>query len=578
MGTLGLYKNSLQSFCNILRSILKTEIMVIDKDLIAQAGTGPYKRNVGTRRPRDSYVHMSIMSGRSYKIESPKETAQCMKCEMRFSCPYTSVISTPLKYQDEVVGLFGFLGYNSDQRRIMLNNSLSLATLSDNIANFLVDIFFQKAFPYKNLFGSKEISQLINSIEEGIILTDRDNRIINMNEFAETLLKLKKEEFLHRDLSLLQGELEINGSGFGGAIQRNYKKRRTRVLAKPINPDCPMTGHVIVIHRGSKKKNIKKRTYNYADPGPPQEFIGQSEAILQLKNIVTKIAKNTSTTLITGETGTGKELVARLIHYESPRRHNPFITVNCSAIPDSLFESELFGYAEGAFTGAKKNGKIGKFEMANGGTLFLDEIGYLSLDGQSKILRFMEDNILEKVGASIPKKVDIRIIAATNKDLRKMVQEKSFLEDLYYRLNVIPLYIPPLRERIEDIPLLLNYFLRKTNQRFGHAVLGFDSDTLSFLITYKWPGNVRELRNIVEYVCNIKDKGLAKLDDLPPYLIKKNYKTQQAQKTIAQVERLLINEAIRIFGNSTKGKKEAAKYLGISLTTLYRRLANQSHI
>jgi len=553
--------------------------MVIDKDLIAVAGTGPYRKNVGTRRPRDSYVHRSIASGESYEVEAPKETKQCLRCEIRPFCPYSSVISSPIKYEDKIVGIFGFLGYDHDQRKIMTSKSFSLTRLSDEVAELMVNMFFEKAAAYKSFFSSEELTQIISSVEEGLILTDKSNRIINMNQFGEKLLGLKKGELLGKSFKSLQNEFQFSVSALKRQNQATNRKARLFAWKIPIKPDCPMDGHIIVFGDQLSRKNSKK-SYNYVDMVPGQELIGRSTAISEMKNLIKKISRGTSTVLVTGETGTGKELVARLIHYESTRKYNPFVTINCSAVPDSLFESELFGYAGGAFTGAQKDGKTGKFEIANKGTLFLDEIGYLSLEGQAKILRFLENNVIEKVGETHAQEIDVRIVAATNKDLERMVQEKSFLEDLYYRLNVIPLHIPPLRERIDDIPLLLQYFLERTNQNLEHAVRGFSPVVLGFLLAYRWPGNIRELKNVVEYVCNIRDEGIANFDDLPPYLIRKNKDhVRKESRAIAQAESLLIEEAIRLFGSSTKGKREAAKYLGVSVTTLYRRLSrNRMHI
>ncbi|MCF8143960.1 MAG: sigma 54-interacting transcriptional regulator [Deltaproteobacteria bacterium] len=574
MNQLSLSRNTIQSFCNVLRPMLSTEIMVIDENLIAVAGTGQYKKNVGTRRPRDSYVHKSIMYGESFEIEAPKETRECMRCEIRSMCPYSSVISSPIKYADRVVGIFGLLGYTHHQKRVMTDKALCLSRLSDEIADLMADMFVGKASDQERLLGSDEMTRIISSVEEGLILTDRNSQILNINEFGEKLLGAKRSELLGRSSEFLGQEIDMCASEFGKLENAKGASRKLSACRKPIKPDCPKDGHIIVF-RHPVPAHAPKRTYVNAARG--LEFIGRSEAVSELKDLVKKISKSSSTVLITGETGTGKELVASLVHYESLRKYNPFITINCSAVPDVLFESEVFGYSAGAFTGAHRNGKMGRFEMADKGTLFLDEIGYLSLDGQSKILRFLDNCVLEKVGGLNAPKIDVRIIAATNKNLNKMVQEKSFLEDLYFRLNVIPLHVPPLRDRLMDIPLLLEHFLGKTNQRLGHAVQGFSPEALAFLFAYQWPGNVRELKNIVEYVCNIRDAGLIELDDLPSYLREqRKVEKDRNLRTVDQVERLLVEEAIRLFGNSTKGKRAAAAYLGVSMATLYRRLSAMS--
>ena len=574
MSKLNLFSNTIQSFSNLLNPMLSAEIMVIDKDLIALAGTGSYRKNVGTKRPRDSYIHRCIISGESYKVDAPRETKQCLRCEIRSFCPYSFVISSPIKHEDEIVGIFGFLGYGHNQRKIMAGKSFSLSRLSDQIANFMEDMFFEKTAAYESFFRSEGLNQIISSVEKGLILTDGSNRIININQFGEKLLGLNKEAVLGKDFKSLENEFQIDISGSNQQIQATNGKAKLFARKIPIKPDCSMSGNIFLFNDRLASKKPRRNYSQILDVAPNQVFIGQSNIISKLRNFIGKISKNSCTVLITGETGTGKELAAKLIQYEGPRKYNPFITINCSAIPASLFESELFGYAGGSFTGAQKFGKTGKFEMANKGTLFLDEIGYLSLEGQAKILRFLENSTLEKVGKIHAQEVDVRIIAATNKNLEKMIQEKLFLEDLYYRLNVIPLNIPPLRERIEDIPILLQYFLEKTNKHLGRAVRGFSHDALAFLIIYQWPGNVRELRNVVVYVCNIRNDGMAKLDDLPPYLLgKKKECARKGSGAIVQAEDLLIDEAMRLFGNSIKGKREAAKYLGISVSTLYRRLS-----
>jgi len=291
-----------------------------------------------------------------------------------------------------------------------------------------------------------------------------------------------------------------------------------------------------------------------------------------LKEIITKVAVNDSRILISGETGTGKELVAQLIHYQSPRYLGPFVALNCGSIPETLIESELFGYAKGAFTDARKKGKTGKFELANGGTIFLDEIGNLPLTGQAKILRILDNEILEKIGSETAIKLNVRVICATNKNLPKMVDEGLFMEDLYYRLNVVQVEVPPLRERKADISLLLDYFVKEHNRHFGGNLRGFSNRAMSYLIHFQWPGNVRELRNVTEYACNIKTSGFADLEDLPPYM--SPLKESQAKDTPEpiNIEKLMVEEAMRLFGRSTAGKQEAARYLGISVSTLYRRL------
>ena len=247
------------------------------------------------------------------------------------------------------------------------------------------------------------------------------------------------------------------------------------------------------------------------------DLIGKSEAILRLKEQIKIVAPTSGWVLITGENGTGKELVARMIHRYSKRANKPFVPVNCAAIPEELIESELFGYEKGAFTGAL-NRKLGKFDLANEGTIFLDEIGDMSLKTQAKILRILQEQSFERVGGSRPIRIDVRVIAATNKDLKEEIRKGNFREDLYYRLNVIPFVVPPLRERKEDIPLLVNHFIKEFHREGGLEEKVVSEEAMKLLMKYNWPGNVRELRNIVERLMIMTKDKVIKKEDLPDYI------------------------------------------------------------
>ena len=244
-------------------------------------------------------------------------------------------------------------------------------------------------------------------------------------------------------------------------------------------------------------------------------IISRSTAMEKIKKRALQVASSNSTVLITGESGTGKGLLARAIHKESPRCSKPFFSVNCAAIPETLLESELFGYERGAFTGAEKNGKLGKFQLADKGTLFLDEIGDMPLHLQVKLLSCLQNRQVDPVGAVRPVDVDVRIIAATNKDLEEMIRQNQFREDLYFRLNVIPLYIPPLRERPEDISMLVQHIIMKFSMAMGKAVTGIEADAMDVLLSYSWPGNIREVENVIEYAINMEQSDTITVDSLP---------------------------------------------------------------
>lgn len=284
-----------------------------------------------------------------------------------------------------------------------------------------------------------------------------------------------------------------------------------------------------------------------------------------------------STILITGESGTGKELFAHAIHHESLRKKGPFIAVNCGAIPENLLESELFGYEEGAFTGARRSGKPGKFELANGGTLFLDEIGDMPLHLQVKLLRVLQEYTIERVGGIKPLIIDVRIIAATNRNLEEMIKDNQFRNDLYYRLSVIPFHIPPLRERMEDLELLVHCFIQKYNLILGKNIKGYKKDALARMVEYSWPGNVRELENAIEYSANVCPDSLIDASYLPDRIIKHTtalspLKPQESVRSIADLEKNAIVEALKRYGTSNHAKENIARYLGMSRSTLYRKI------
>ncbi|MBI5585320.1 MAG: sigma-54-dependent Fis family transcriptional regulator [Deltaproteobacteria bacterium] len=305
------------------------------------------------------------------------------------------------------------------------------------------------------------------------------------------------------------------------------------------------------------------------------EIIGKSPAFVGVLDLVSKIAPTRSTVLLTGESGTGKEIIAEAIHYASPRYERPLIKINCGALTETLLESELFGHEKGAFTGAYQQ-RMGRFESGNGGTIFLDEIGEMSLGMQVKLLRVLQDGSFERVGSSRTIQVDVRIIAATNRQLEDEVKAGRFRQDLFYRLNVISIEIPPLRERMEDIPLLAGYFLNRYTELNQKNIKGFSPEVSRVLNGYDWPGNVRELENVVERAVSLCQTATIELADLPVRLQASPTVSDQITLPIGlsleEVERQVIEKTlIKVKGD----KKTAARILGISLSSLYNKLARE---
>ena len=304
------------------------------------------------------------------------------------------------------------------------------------------------------------------------------------------------------------------------------------------------------------------------------DIVGKSKAVQDIMQIVHKVAPFKSTVLVSGESGTGKELFARSIHVLSPRKDKPFIVVNCGAIPQNLLESELFGHMKGAYTGAHTS-KEGLFERANTGTLFLDEIGELPLDLQVKILRAIQEEEILRVGGRQPIKLDLRIIAATNKSLDKEVEEGRFRQDLYYRLNVVSIEIPPLRDRPEDIKELTDYFMKKFSEELGRNVRRISSGSLAMLKNYDWPGNIRELENAVEQTVVLMDEGdMIEEEHLPLFLERRGFERRNRFRKESLDKKLSIHEYTRAFIETFEHEhteKELAKFLGITTKTLWEK-------
>lgn len=303
-------------------------------------------------------------------------------------------------------------------------------------------------------------------------------------------------------------------------------------------------------------------------------FVGNSPKMQEALRIGQKVAKSNSTVFLRGESGTGKEIMAKMIHNFSDRRDKLMISINCAAIPENLVESELFGYEEGAFTGAKKSGSIGKFELADKSTIFLDEIGDMPLQVQTKLLRVLQEKQVERIGSTKPIPIDIRVICATNKNIEQMVAEGTFREDLYYRLNIIPIELPPLRMRKEDLPALISYYIAYYNQKLNKHIVGVTPEALQTLMGYHWYGNVRELKNIVEYLANIVEHEQVEVSDLPEHIVlhsAEGMSNRSLDVMLEDYEKRLLSHMVKK-NASLQEKTKLANTLQISQATLYRKL------
>ncbi len=449
----------------------------------------------------------------------------------------------------------------------------------------LLDIT-ERALKHKALIDEKEryrlhFEAIFRSVRDAIITVDRDLVITGVNEATRDICGLSRDavgkplgsfgrHFNQDCLELLSKTMREGKTAEALRVECQPEDRPKRVVTIAISPlldeQALIAGAVVVVKDETRldclERDLQERRQFH-------NIVGKSEAMQRIFSLIEDLASVQTTALITGETGTGKELVAAALHYQGDRSRKPFVKVNCSALPENLLESELFGHVKGAFTGAFQN-KIGRFERADGGTLFLDEIGDISPAMQMRLLRVLQEREFERVGDSAPVKVDVRVVVATNKDLREKVKRGEFRSDLYYRLKVVEIPMPPLRERKEDMPLLEQHFLDKFNKAFGKEIGSITDDVRHLLMDYDWPGNVRELEHAFEHAFIVCSQGVITVDDLPPELrdfaaaelcVPKDGNVQDDRKAIiGALEKTGWNKAM------------AARLLGISRQTMYRRL------
>ena len=445
----------------------------------------------------------------------------------------------------------------------------------------------------------------LDSISDGALLLDDQNSIIQANNTAMQTLSLKKSDIINMNINdiipnCLQWEKVLSERKVIEdqeiRFQKNNKVFHLVTSVYPCKDSSGITSHNVVILQEMKdvRKLINKMTGSSANY-TFDSIIYKSEVMEHVIDLAKRAAASDSTVLLRGESGTGKEVFAQAIHNASSKRAQPFITINCGALPRGLVESELFGYEGGAFTGSKKDGHPGKFELAEGGTIFFDEIGDMPLDLQGTLLRVLQNKEVTRIGGTSSKQINVRIIAATNSDLESKIQNSEFREDLYYRLNVFPLLLPPLRARREDISELAHHLAEKYCLHFGTEFLGFSKDAITMLENYRWPGNVRELENVIERAININKNRMLDINDFPINLIHANTNRFQpsdlrnfnnfpaatelyssafandsnSYKSISRSEYDNLIEAL----TSTRGNvKDAASILGMSYRSVYRRL------
>ena len=514
-----------------------------------------------------AFIQDVIVNG-SVLVTEPGKMPACIGCRFNEHCPSTMEILCCIHSGTDVAGVISFTSFTKEgQKRISENTEVYLNAIT-KLSSLIGEYLQQFSEGSAAADTEKLIESLMSLCEQPLLLTDPNGVVLRYNSLADKVLKFcnVSSTSLRQIFSEDMARRITSGNDLfekKASIGENTAKVTTRSIYSQNHL------HSILVRLSNEFYE------NLPESGAFERLIGSSRAFVHIQNLIKRVADSPTPILITGETGTGKELVARSFHEQSRRNKYPFVAINCSSIPENLFESELFGYEEGSFTGAKKGGKMGRIEMAQGGTLFLDELGEMPLSVQPKLLRVLQEYELERVGSTKKIHLDIRIVAATNRDLREMIKEGKFREDLFYRISVINVKLPPLRDRKEDIiPISLNYLERlKTKMTTPLRTISHEAEQA--FLNYSWPGNIRELQNVVEYAANLCDSDTLTLADLPEHMrgLEECPDTEKQKETLlpdSQEKQIL--DLLSAYGHTLEIKKKIAADLGISLRTLYRKL------
>ena len=569
---------TIQRFARMLASVLQLEVEIVDENLCRVAGTGAYGKFLGRQLSGNSRLLRHVLETKTEKVVTQSRfDPLCEGCDSKENCREKAFLGTPVILQDRCVGVISLIAVTHEQQEHISDNLREFSDYVRHISTIFVSKLLEDQGPGDNI--SKIFATMIDNMDQGVLVVDDENRVQFVNQTALKTLGVVQNNIIGKPIRFRPLTFESNFTH--GHMQHivSWDDKSELIIGQLHNIQGRQL-FLMAFHQSHTSFSVA----NAPDEPHIEQLVGECRVMRQLKRLISRIAPSPSSVMVVGESGTGKEVVARAIHKLSGRRNKPFIAINCAAIPEQLLESELFGYVKGAFTGASANGKTGLIQAANTGTLFLDEIGDMPLMLQAKLLRAIEAREILLIGASSPIQVDIRIISATNQNLAQFIAEGKFREDLFYRLNVIPITLPPLRERQEDIELLVHYFLHLHTRRLGSVYPGIAPDVVEILRKHRWPGNLRELSNLMEYLVNVVPSGEVIDSTLLPPNLMNNGTTEQSDVTevseahlslddaggtaLEEMEKQMIREAL----SRHNSKKQVADELGIGIATLYRKI------
>lgn len=571
-------QGAVMRYINIVEKILNVDVEVVDENLIRIAATGVYKNIIDKDISKQGYAYREVLKTGEFKaITEPGKDSICRDCVKRGKCEELFEMSTPIKFQGKIIGVLGLVCFNEEQRDQILERFNNYRAFIEQIAEFISTAAFEHYQKKRDDIVVKSLNLIIDKMDQGVMVLNKNNKVTHINSKGAEFIK-QVDNFFALSVSIEPtGDSLFQMDIFKVLIGNQSFQFIGNLFPMELNDKQFDKIFVFRDYKGFRD-NISEYT-NIKNSIKTDNILGKTQIMEDLKSRVKKIALSSSTVLITGESGTGKEIFARSIHNEGNRRDKAFVAINCGAIPDTLLESELFGYVKGAFTGADPMGKIGKFELANKGTIFLDEIGDMPIYLQTKLLRVLQERKITRVGSNKEIDIDVRVIAATNKNLKELIKENKFREDLYYRLNVIPFEIPSLRERIKDIDILIEFFIAKYTELLDKTFSSIEitEDVMEAFYNYNWPGNVRELENTIEFIVNMMGTdGIIDKDVIPKNILNSdNYEKIIDNSEIIPIKDLEareIKKALDMYGTTTEDKKKIAKKLGIGIATLYRKI------
>ena len=570
---LSLIQHDICKYADAISGIIGADVEIVDNTLLRVAGTGEYRCRLNENISGQGYIYKYIFKhNKTILVENPRSDPICNICQDKAFCKEMLDLSTPIISRGKTIGAIGIICSNKSQRAAIISQKEKYIYFIEQIASLIA----AKAHDYLENRAEKEVIQalekIIETMDRGVIIIDDKGTIYRCNASAMRILCINRIE---SDYTV---EIDLTGDILYGCEEAYFtvKGNQCHVLCNRIEFTTLDNNKLTVIVFQDAHDFFPKDTVSASESYTPEKFLGRSPAIKEIKKRIEKIAASNASVLILGETGSGKEITALTIHSNSPRRNAPYVAINCAAIPEQLLESELFGYVRGAFSGADPKGRIGKFEQANGGTLFLDEIGDMPIQLQAKLLRVLQDKIVTRVGSNHDIPVDVRLITATNKSLRDLIEEKRFREELFYRINVVSLSLPPLRERREDIMDLAKYFLDTFCSEADKSVPRLSEHIANALYAYPWPGNIRELRNAMEYMLVMQGEHPQLHTDHLPQAIQdymRNISSSSTPLGKAEYEqKRSLEQLLKEYGQDVEGKKKVARHLGIGIATLYRKL------